>query len=229
MSLKRVLLDVAVKALGCLPPDVVLRLLLRADRWLYYLQGQFAVAYDGGVHTKHRHTGYHDFFVERIRAGERVLDVGGGNGALAYDIAERAGGRVVCIDVNPARIAVAYREHAHPHIVYCVGDATQWFVAEHFDVVVLSNVLEHIAERTRFLLDLQERVAPDRVLVRVPLLERDWRVPLKRELGVEWRLDPTHETEYTIESFAKEMTSASLTIVYQEIRWGEIWAEVAPS
>ena len=70
-------------------------------------------------------------------------------------------------------------------------------------------------------------VHPSRFLIRVPVFERDWRVPLKRELGVEWRLDPTHETEYTLESFEKEMAAAGLRITYQEVRWGEIWAEVA--
>src|SRR5207253_7920635 len=34
-----------------------------------------AIAYDGGVHVKHRLTSYHDFFVDRVRPGELVLDV----------------------------------------------------------------------------------------------------------------------------------------------------------
>ena len=97
-----------------------------------------------------------------------------------------------------------------------------------FSVIILSNVLEHLPERPSFLRQLYQNTKPDRLLIRVPLFERDWRVPLKRELGVEWRLDPTHETEYTIESFAQEMAEAQLQITYQEVRWGEIWAEVVP-
>ena len=30
------------------------------------------------------------------------------------------------------------------------------------------------------------------------------------------------------ESFAEEMEEADLRITYQEVRWGEIWAEVGP-
>ena len=60
------------------------------------------------------------------------------------------------------------------------------------------------------------------------LFEREWRVPLKRELGVAWKLDPTHQTEYSIESFAEEMNEAGIGIKYQEVRWGEIWAVVVP-
>jgi hypothetical protein len=64
------------------------------------------------------------------------------------------------------------------------------------------------------------------MLIRVPLFERAWEVPLRKELGLEWRSDATHETEYTEESFAQEMDAAQLTLVHQEIRWGEIWAQV---
>ncbi len=67
---------------------------------------------------------------------------------------------------------------------------------------------------------------PKRFLIRIPLFEREWRVPLKKELGVEWRLDTTHETEYTLESFSSEISEAGLRITHQEVRWGEIWAEV---
>jgi hypothetical protein len=97
---------------------------------------------------------------------------------------------------------------------------------ERFDVVVLSNILEHLPERPAFLRRMQQAARPSRMLIRVPLFERDWQVPLKRELGVEWRLDPTHETEYTLESFVDEVTQAGCRIVHQEVRWGEIWAEV---
>ena len=58
-----------------------------------------AERYDDGVaHAKHRLTGYHDFFVERVGQGQRVLGIGCGKGELAYDIAERAGASVVAID-----------------------------------------------------------------------------------------------------------------------------------
>jgi hypothetical protein len=53
-------------------------------------------------------------------------------------------------------------------------------------------------------------------------------VPLRRELGVEWRLDPTHETEYTLESFTAEVNAAGVTVADLQVRWGEIWATVTP-
>jgi len=36
-------------------------------------------------------------------------------------------------------------------------------------------------------------------------------VPLKQELKVEWRLDPTHEVEYSLESFQEEIDFCGFT------------------
>jgi SAM-dependent methyltransferase len=211
---------------GRLPPDDALRFLFRLDARLYSLQGQKAVEYDGGIHTKHRHTRYHEFFIDRIRPGERVLDLGCGMGALARDVADKAGANVLGIDTNANNIAQARIRYAHPRVHYLIGDALQDLPAASFDVVVLSNVLEHLKDRPAFLHRVREVASPSRFLIRVPLLERDWRVPLKRELGVEWRLDPTHETEYTLETFSEELSDAGLRIAHQQVQWGEIWAEV---
>jgi len=200
--------------------------LFELDARLYSLQGQLAVIYGGGLHTKHRHTRYHDFFTRRVQAGERVLDIGCGNGALTRDIAEHAGAEVTGIDLAEANIAVARQRHPHPRVRYLVGDALSDLPDERFDVIVMSNVLEHLDQRSAFLRQVQARYLPARWLIRVPLFERDWRVPLKRELGVEYRLDPTHLIEYTQEAFASELCEAGLQIAHQEIRWGEIWAEV---
>lgn len=212
-----------------LPPDDALRFLFRLDRRLYRLEGRMAVEYGGGIHTKHRHTHYHDFFVKRVRSGERVLDIGCGHGAVAYDVAEKAGAYAVGVDLNADNIALAHQRHAHLRIEYRVGDALESLPDGPFDVVILSNVLEHLSDRPAFLRRVQEIAYPSRILIRVPVFERDWRVPLKQELGVEWRLDSTHMTEYTLESFAEEIAQAGLSITHQEVRWGEIWAEVRPS
>lgn len=225
--LEALISQLVARRVATLSADEALRFLFRLDAALYQLQGRKAVEYDGGIHTKHRHTRYHEFFVKRIRAGERVLDIGCGMGAVAYDVAEKAGAYVVGIDLSTANIAVALERHRHSRVEYRVGDGLQDLSDGPFDVVMLSNILEHLPERPAFLRRVQEAARPSRILLRVPLFERDWRVPLKRELGVEWRLDPTHETEYTLESFAKELAGAGLRIAYQEVRWGEIWAEAA--
>jgi ubiquinone/menaquinone biosynthesis C-methylase UbiE len=209
-----------------LAPADALRFLFSLDNSLYALEGEMAIAYDHGIHTKHRHTGYHQFFISRIQAHEHVLDIGCGNGALAYDIAENTQSRITAIDINETSIHEARLRYPHPNITYQSCDPADSLIGYAADVVILSNVLEHITQRVRFLQKVRNTVQPQRFLIRIPLFERDWRVPLKKELGVEWRLDPSHEIEYTVDSFREEMAAAGLTIHYYEIRWGEIWAEV---
>jgi 2-polyprenyl-3-methyl-5-hydroxy-6-metoxy-1,4-benzoquinol methylase len=185
-----------------------------------------SVAYDGGIHTKHRHIKYHDFFTNRIGEKDRVMDIGCGIGVVAYDVAGIAA-YVVGMDFNETSIQLAREKYRRANLEFRLGDALHPLLNETFSVVLLSNVLEHLPDRPQFLHRVQETLQPKRILIRVPVFERDWRVPLKKELGVEWRLDPTHETEYTLETFKEEIQEAGLAIQHLEVRWGEIWSEVA--
>lgn len=207
-------------------PDEGLRFLFGLEAMMYSLEGPLAVQYGKGIHPKHGHTRYHDFFVSRIRKDERVLDVGCGIGAVAYDIAKRAGADVTGVDYNAGSIAAAKQMHQHPRLEFKVGDVLELDAGTQYDTIVLSNVLEHIVERVVFLKDLRQKTGARHFLIRVPLFERDWRVPLKKELGVEWRLDLDHKTEHTLEAFQKETSEAGLTVRSIQTPWGEIWAEL---
>jgi ubiquinone/menaquinone biosynthesis C-methylase UbiE len=224
--LERFLLDIAAARSKNLSAKEGLGFILGLEAGLYPMEGNLAIDYGGGMHTKHRHMRYEDFFVARIKAGEHVLDVGSGSGLVAMTVAEQANAYVWGIDMLPHKIALAKERHSHPRVTYILGDVMNALPNEHFDVIILSNVLEHLRNRPEFLLKVQTVAKPSRMLIRVPLFDRDWRVPLKKELGIEWRLDPTHETEYTLESFQQEMDEAKLDLVHIEFRWGEIWSEL---
>ncbi|MBF0353684.1 MAG: class I SAM-dependent methyltransferase [Alphaproteobacteria bacterium] len=201
-----------------------LRFLFRLDNRLYEFQSRLAKDYGQGEHPKHRLTRYHDFFVTRLRQGERVLDVGCGQGQLAYAMASQASALVTGIDLRPDNIDVANARFSHPRLSFTVGDAQgDGLPSGQFDTVVLSNVLEHLPERPIFLRRLLAFTGAHRALLRVPMFERDWRIPLKQELGIDWRADPTHEIEHTRDSFVEEVEAAGLTITEELIRWGEIW------
>jgi SAM-dependent methyltransferase len=209
------------------PPATLVRWLCRLDNAVYRALSLASIDYGGGLHAKHRLTRYHEFFVARVDAGDRVLDIGCGNGALASDVARERKAVVTGIDQSGASIRAARAAHGGESITFIEGDARR-LPAGAFDVVILSNVLEHLDDRVAFLRDTVARTGARRVLVRVPLFERDWRVPLKRELGVEHRLDPTHRIEYTQEEFDAEMTAAGFTVEERQVRWGEIWAVCRP-
>lgn len=56
------------------------------------------------------------------------------------------------------------------------------------------------------------------------MINRDWIILYKKELGIEWRLDKTHYIEYTLESFKEELEKAGLNLEKYSIQFGEIWA-----
>jgi SAM-dependent methyltransferase len=210
-----------------LPPRQALEMLLRLDARLYEMEGRYAIAHEGS-HPKHRIMRYADYFVARTRRGERVLDIGCGRGELAFAMAG-TGADVLGVDIEAAKVDAARVAHVRPNLRFAVADVCSQVPEGPYDTLVLSNVLEHLPNRPQLLAHLVAVTGATRLLIRVPLFDREWRVPLRKELGLEWRLDPTHETEYTLESFIAEVTGAGLLLVDHRICWGEIWAEARPA
>jgi 2-polyprenyl-3-methyl-5-hydroxy-6-metoxy-1,4-benzoquinol methylase len=211
-----------------LPADEALRRLFLLDDHLRERIDELAIDLDGGIHAKHRLIGYHSFFRERVLAGNAVLDVGCGKGELAADLAS-VGANVTGIDVNRGSLAFARSRFADSGVEFVEADVLAWRPPHDFDVIVLSNVLEHIAPRVELLRRLREQAHPGRFLIRVPSRERDWIVPLRDELGLAWYSDPTHETEYTVEQLTQELADAGLQLDELVQRWGELWASASPA
>lgn len=229
VSLWRPLFRLWLSALAADPEKRrAVRELLTSYDDVYRRLDEAAIAYDGGVHVKHRLTGYHDFFVERVRSGERVLDLGSGKGELAHDLVVRAGATVVGVDNDPSHLAFARSRFPDERLELLEGDLRDGLPEGHFDVVVMSNVLEHLERRPELLRAVARSATPARFLFRVPLYARDWTVPLKREVGLPAYWDPDHEVEYDPETFRAELAEAGLEVTDLVLRWGEIWAEAKP-
>ncbi len=207
-------------------PAVGLRQLLRLRDRLDWVINERAMAFGGGEHPKHRLTDYHRFFIDRIQDGDRVIDVGCGYGAVARSIA-RAHPKctVTGIDQYKPRLSQALAADNPDNLSFVEGDATRNLPQGPWDVVVLSNVLEHIVERVGFLQKLQLATGADRFLIRVPLFEREWQMALRRELGIDFRSDPDHKIEHELSAFIAEITQAGLVAAELQTLWGEIWAD----
>ena len=176
-----------------------------------------------GLHPKHHLMRYYDFFLDHIGEDSNVLDIGCGNGFVASQIASKAK-KVTGIDTDQANIIQAKKQHSRENINYVLGDATNYNFQEQYDAVVLSNVLEHIKDRVTFLNKV--KLLSDTLLIRVPMLDRDWLPLYRKSLGMFYYCDSTHFTEYTLQSFQEEMGASGLKIESHTIRFGEIWAVV---
>jgi SAM-dependent methyltransferase len=187
-----------------------------------------AIRYGGGVHPKHRLTQYHDYFTARLKQGEQVLDVGCGYGALAESMS-RTGAIVIGVDINEKSINQANERYRNSRLSFILGDICEISLPEKVETVVLSNVLEHIENRNNLLRRLNQKLSPERFLIRVPMSNRDWTVSFRKELNLPCFNDPGHFTEYTLESFCQEMKAAGLVVNSSEVMWGELYAEVVPS
>lgn len=183
-----------------------------------------AMALGHGEHPKHRLTGYHSFFTRHLGDNARILDIGCGYGAVAASIARDVPTRQVAgIDIDAGNIAQAVASHALPNLTFAEADATAALPPGPWDAIVLSNVLEHIDSRVDFLRAVIRDASPSQVLIRVPLFERHWHLPLRAELGISYFSDPDHKIEHRLAEFRDEVAAAGLTIVELRTLWGEIW------
>lgn len=207
-----------------------LRLVMKAHNALYDMAGFFAIAVNGGKHPKHHILRYQEWFRDHIDADWVVVDVGSNTGSMAALLADKAC-HVYGIEIIPQHSEIARQKYAKNNLEFITADATSFDYSKclPIDCVTLSNVLEHIRDRIAFLDMLRKRLPwrnPDSCtfLIRVPTIEREWLAVYKRELGIEYRLDRTHEIEHTQVQFCNELQAAGLEIESLDVRFGEIYA-----
>jgi 2-polyprenyl-3-methyl-5-hydroxy-6-metoxy-1,4-benzoquinol methylase len=104
------------------------------------------------------------FALANIRPGQRVLDLGCGEGRFAQALAA-AGAEVVCADVaqEPLRRVGA----AHPALATWLLDGEgDWGLADaSFDAVWAGEVIEHVADTGRWLSELRRVLRPHGTLL----------------------------------------------------------------
>jgi ubiquinone/menaquinone biosynthesis C-methylase UbiE len=100
--------------------------------------------------------------VRAPRAGDTLLDVGCGTGAITAALA-RHGIQATGVDVVPDFVRIA--RELHPSTAFEVGDAESLpFAAENFTFVTLASVLEHVRDWRLTLAEAARVLAPGGVL-----------------------------------------------------------------
>ena len=208
----------------------LIRPVLRMHSFLYSLAGILGRISESNVHPKHSIIMYKEWFKKNISSGDVVLDIGSNTGSLPLVLAKKAA-YVYGIEIIDSMVLVATKNNCFENLTFICGDATNYNYdeLEPITVVTMSNVLEHIEHRVEFLTKIINQVkwkdnTNKRLLIRVPMLDRDWISVYKKNMGVEWRLDKTHFTEYTMDSFENEMKKAHIKILEISVKFGEVYA-----
>jgi SAM-dependent methyltransferase len=186
--------------------------------------GAAATRLENGVHPKHRLMRYHDFFIGNINTGDKVIDVGCGTGIVAVSLSRKAG-YILGVDLDKKCIDAAEKRKKMKKIENCEFrclDVTKEKLSDTFDAIVLSNVLEHIDDRIKLLRNLCR--LGNVLLLRVPMVDRDWVTLYKKEIGMNYTLDPTHRIEYTGEQLVQELRDGGWRIKASQVKFGETWA-----
>jgi SAM-dependent methyltransferase len=132
-----------------------------------------------------------------------VLDIGCGHGRLC-EMAAPFASKVVGIDHDAERInnAVAKARNVELRL----ADVTLGLPNEHFDVVLLSHILEHLDDSVRFLTALHQLT--NTIVVVVPDFDSDPLNYTRQALNRRWYTDDDHIREYTPQLLYEELEHA---------------------
>jgi 2-polyprenyl-3-methyl-5-hydroxy-6-metoxy-1,4-benzoquinol methylase len=210
---------------------LLLKPMLKIHTMSYKLSGLLASTVHNNVHPKHSILLYKEWFLDNISEGDVVLDVGCNTGMMPFMMSNKSK-FVYGIEIEKKHIEVAKKSsRKKDNIEYICADATtyDYTYCKPIDTVTLSNVLEHVEFRTDFLKKLITQVCwanngNKKILIRVPMIDRDWIAVYKKEIALEYRLDNTHFIEYTYDSFLTELIESGIEIKSYHIKFGEIYA-----
>jgi methionine biosynthesis protein MetW len=164
--------------------------------------------------------------LESLPRGLSVLDVGCGSGVHGAELKRVHGHRVVGVDLSPQSIAKAKTRLAEAYM----ADVTKpelypFFGRRRFDVIVFSDILEHLYDPSDVLTRHYQLLAPGgHVLISLPNVAI-WNVRLSMLAGrFEYRdtgtLDRTHIRFFTRSTFRRFLSEAGLEVSRRRITPG---------
>lgn len=153
-----------------------------------------------------------DYLARHVDRRARIVEVGSGLGYLTYAL-HRAGYDVRGVELSPVAVEDATRQFGP---LYRCGDALSMAdEGERFDVVVLTEVIEHLTDPARFLRQLSALLAPGGVIL-VTTPNKGY----GPNRGSPWQTDlpPVHLWWLTRQAFVRMAEGAGLTVSFQSFR-----------
>jgi len=146
--------------------------------------------------------------------------MGCGEGQVAFEISKKAK-KVVAVDLKESKIKNALMRYKSSNLEFVIADVLEFQPDPKINKIILSNILEHIENRVEFLKKMHE--IGDGVLIRVPMITRDWLSVYKKQKGFDYRLDRTHFIEYSLESLFDEFKQSGWEVEKYFVDFGEFY------
>ena len=209
-----------------------LRFVLFIHTYTYKLAAIFSIKYFG-IHPKHEIINYAQWFSDNIETNKVVVDIGCKTGEMVALLSNNSK-FVYGIEIESSSLSIAKARCSKANVEFILADATKFDykkLKNKINYITLSNVLEHIEDRQRFLKNIIQGLGEVKpyILIRVPAYDREWTVEVKKKLNIKWKLDNTHYTEYTENQLLDEL----LTVGYKPHRvkcvFGEYYAVFVPN
>ncbi len=161
------------------------------------------------------------FAREFIKGGDRVLDIGCGDGTVTRKIGDLAD-RVVGIDLSEECIRRAVGQNSHPRIEYVCSSLEAYVPADDFDAILMYEVIEHVYDPQAVLVKANRWLRNGgRIVLSTPnfssLVRRIKRLfnPLVQSLGYKGadELAAEHICEYTFSELINLLRGAGFEII----------------
>ena len=143
---------------------------------------------------------------EKLVAGRRLLDLGCGAGHLVK-VASEEGWDSLGIDTSAAAVALAQRMRANAQEIDFFDPALD---DQRFDVIVMSEVIEHIPHPPKFLARAFSLLAPGGLLYATT---PNFDSLTRRVVGAEWAaIHPEHISYFVTRTLARAVRQAGFTV-----------------
>jgi len=209
---------------------ILIHSVLKVHNLAYKLSTIFATVLNNNVHPKIDIIKYTQWFYGNIEKNDVVLDIGCNTGTMVDALSCKAT-YVYGIEIDKSLFNKAKSNVRKYNVEFICADATTYNYnnCKDITVITLSNVLEHIEHRVSFLNKITQQVpwndkSNKTILIRVPMIDRDWISVYKKQNGFEYRLDKTHYTEYTYLQLEDELNKSNIKIVRHHVVFGELYA-----
>ena len=172
--------------------------------------------------------GSKDFILENITEKSTVLDIGCNVGDISYIIAAKAK-EVIGIDYNKKAIEAAKIRYQRNNLRFYNREALEYLKenSNHFDILILSHILEHLDNPTEFLMNFKNYFT--QIYIEVPDFDRNYLNHYRQNLKLDLIYsDSDHISEFDRNELKTLLQQCNIHVDKEEYKFGvqRFWCTV---